>query len=125
MKEIPLGERLERELWNDMKSQNMQAIESKIAKGFLSVHDDGTRDRDEEIRLLRALNLGDYTLKDFKVTREGPTIMVTYMICVEETIEGKRLSKAPSPRSSVWLMTENGWQWITHANLNPVKGNDK
>ena len=121
MTEISVGERLERELWAEIKAQDMEAIEAKIAKGFLSVHDDGARDRNEEIKLLRELNLGDYTLMDFKVTRQGPAIIVTYLICVEETIVGKRLSKAPSPRSSVWLMTENGWQWISHANLNPIK----
>ena len=42
-------------------------------------------------------------------------------VSVEETIEGKRLSSKPDTRLTIFLKTDSGWQWIAHANLNPLK----
>jgi len=85
------------------------------------VHDDGARNREQEIELLKGLNIGEYTLSNFEVTQNGPVIIATYFVSVEETIEGKRLSTKPAPRLSVFLKTDSGWQWTAHANLNPLK----
>jgi len=115
------GEKMERQMWADIKARNWAAVESKIAPGFQSVHQDGARDREAEIKLIKGLNLGQYILSNFKVTQNGPVIIVTCSVAVEETIGGKRLSARPAARLSVWLKTDSGWQWITHANLKPLK----
>lgn len=115
------GEQLERDMWAAMAAQDWDRVEAKIASGFQSVHEDGARDRAAEIELIEGLELGDYTLSDFQVTRNGPAVVVTYSVAVEETIEGQRMPTEPAMRLSVWLETDDGWQWITHANLNPMK----
>jgi len=119
--ELNLGKDLVRELWNDFKTQNMSALESKIVPGFQLIHEDGARDAEAELKLLKELNLGEYTLSNFKVTQVGPAIIVSYFVSVEETIEGKRLSIKPATRLTIFLKTDNGWQWTAHANLNPLK----
>lgn len=119
--ELGLGEDLVRELWNDFKTQDISALESKIAPGFQSVHDDGARDAEAELKLLKGLNLGQYTLSNFKVTLAGPAIIVSYFVSAEETIEGQRLSSKPAARLTIFLKTDSDWQWIAHANLNPLK----
>jgi len=119
--ELNLGEDLVRELWNDFKTQNISALEKKIAPGFQSIHEDGARDAQAELKLLKELNLDEYTLSNFKVTQVGPTIIVSYFVSVEETIEGKRLSTKPAARLTIFLKTDSSWQWIAHANLNPLK----
>lgn len=119
--ELNLGEDLVRELWNDFKMQNMSALESKIAPGFQSMHEDGARDAQAQLKLLKELNLGEYILSNFKVTQVGPAIIVSYFVSAEETIEGKRLSTKPAARLTIFLKTDSGWQWIAHANLNPLK----
>jgi hypothetical protein len=96
------GEKLEGQMWADFKAKDWKALESRIAEGFQSVHPDGARDRAGEISLIEHLNLGDVTLSNFKSTMNGEDIVVTYMIAVQETIDGKRLSRKPSPRLSVW-----------------------
>lgn len=101
----------------------MDTITKKIADAFQSVHGDGTRDKQKEIELLKNLNLGNYQLTDFTVTQHDNIIIVTYMASVEETIEGETLSATPTPRMSVWIKSGKGWQWIAHANLNPMKNN--
>jgi hypothetical protein len=115
------GVKLVNQLWSDLKEGNIEAIEEYIVPGFQSIHEDGARDRDAEIELIKGLDLGDYTLTDLKVTQNGPVIIVTYFVSVEETIGDKRLSTKPAARLSAWLKSNNEWQWIIHANLKALQ----
>jgi hypothetical protein len=115
------GEQLERQIWSDIQAKNWAAVEAGIAGGFQSVHPDGARDRDAELALIKGLDLGDYSLQGFKVTRNNDDLIVSYWISVQETIDGKRLSSKPAMRLSVWEQNASGgWQWVSHANLNPL-----
>jgi hypothetical protein len=114
------GEKMEKQMWEDIKAKNWKAVEDKIAEGFQSVHPDGGRDRAGEISLIKNLNVGEVTLSDFKSTMDGDNIVVTYMISAQETIDLERLPTKPAPRLSVWKKGGNGWQWICHANLTPI-----
>jgi len=116
-----LGEKLLHQLWSDMKKPDMAAIEKTIAKGFQSVHQFGSSNREQEIEMIKGLKLGKYILSDIKITRNGPVVIATYFVSVEETIKGKLLSKRPAPRLSAFLKTDSGWKWIAHANLKPLK----
>ncbi len=120
-----LGERLVRQIWADLKTNDMARIEKRLAPGFQSVHEDGTRSRQAEIKLIEGLALGKYTLSRFNSTRNGPTIVVTYFAAAEETIEGKRVPTKPVPRMSVFMNTDDGWQLIAHANFEPLKSPSK
>lgn len=115
------GEKLERQMADDIKAKNWSAVEARIADGFQSVHPDGIRDRAGEIALLKKMNFGDFTLSNFKSTTIGDNIVVTFTMAVAETIDGKRLPANPAYRLSVWKKGINGWQWISHANFAPVR----
>jgi len=67
------------------------------------------------------LEFGGFTLSDFKSTTIGDNIFVTFTMTVAETIDGKRLPAKPAYRLSVWKKGANGWQWISHANLAPIR----
>ncbi len=114
------GEKMEKQIWEDIKAKNWEAVESKIADGFQSVHPDGARDRAAEISLIKNLNAGKTALSDLKSTVNGDNIVVTYMISAQETIDLERLPTKPAPRLSVWKKGTSGWQWICHANLTPI-----
>jgi len=107
-------------VWSDMKARNWSAVEARIAPGFQSVHPDGPRDRAAELALIKGLDLGEYTLKEFKVTEAGGNLIVSYWISVQEVIDGKRLPSKPAMRLSIWSKARMGWQWVGHANLNPL-----
>lgn len=112
------GEKLERELWENMKSFNLKALEHKIAPEFQSIHTDGPRNRVGELELIKNLKVGEYNISNVKSSQIGDTIVVTYTISVKETIDDRHLSKKPSPRMSIWKKNKNNeWQWIAHANL--------
>ena len=114
------GEKMERQMWEDIKAKNWKAVENKIADAFQSVHPDGARDRANEISLIENLNIGQVEFNNFKSTTSGDDIVVTYMISVQETIDLEQLPTKPTPRLSVWRKGADGWQWICHANLNPI-----
>ena len=112
------GEKLVRQLYEVVKAGNMEALKKMMAPGFQSIHEDGSRNRKEELQLIQKANIGKYTLSNLKVTQNGPVVVVTYFVSVEETIIGKRLpATKPAARLSAWLKTDSGWKWIIHANL--------
>ena len=119
--DLYLGEKLIRDLWAAIKAQNWTEVESKIAGGFQSVHQDGCRNRQQEINLIRNINLGDYELSDFQVTRSGDILIISYKVSVQETIEGNQLAKKTAVRLSVMQEIDNKWLWLAHANLIPLK----
>ena len=123
--EAGMGEKLVRQLWVGMKKTDMKSIEKMTAEGFQVVHQYGADSRMGEIEIIKNLKLGEYTLTNFHVTRNGPVIVATYFVSVEETIKGRRLSKKPAARLSVFLKTDSGWQWIAHANLKPLSPEKK
>jgi hypothetical protein len=116
-----IGEELVIKLWADMKANNWMELQKQIAPGFQSIHQDGSRDSKVQIELIKGLNLSDYTIDQIKVTMEGPVIIVTYQVNVEETIADNRLQKISSRRLSAWLKSGDDWKWIIHANLTPLK----
>ncbi len=121
--EISLGEKLETQMWEDMKHQNYSAIEDNIAKQFQSVHSFGALSREAEIELIKDLYLGSYEMSHVKVTENDDTIVVTYLISAKEKIENQKLSEKPAPRLSVWKKIDGKWQWIAHANLKDIPAN--
>jgi hypothetical protein len=114
------GENLYRQFISAIAGQNWSAVEAMISPSFQSVHSDGARDQIAELALLKGINLGTYTLYDFKVTKSNNNLIVTSWISIEETINGERLSTKSASRLSVWDKTSSGWQMIALANLNPV-----
>ncbi|MFP8881074.1 MAG: nuclear transport factor 2 family protein [Myxococcota bacterium] len=116
-----LGEKLIREFFADTKSRDLPAIEKTLAEGFQSVHTDGARDRAGELEIIRNIKLGAHTLANFKTTRNGPVMVVTFEVnAPSEILGGKRVGEGSYERLAVWLETGSGWQLIAYANLAPL-----
>jgi hypothetical protein len=115
------GEKLVRQLFADMKSANIPVIQKNISPAFQSIHQDGTRNRDQQIELIKGLNMAAPVLGDFVETRDGNVLVVTYTVSTEETIGGKRLPGKPARRLTVFQQTPEGWRWIAHANLQAMQ----
>jgi hypothetical protein len=118
--EISLGEKLESQMWENIKHRNYTAIEASISKDFQSVHSFGALNREAELELIKDLYIGTYEISKTRVTENGDSIVVTYFISVKEKIDNKQLSNKPAPRLSVWKKIDGNWQWIAHANLNEI-----
>lgn len=118
--EISMAEKLETQMWEDMKHRNFTAVEQNIADQFQSLHTFGALTRAGEIELIKDLYLGSYEISNVKVTENGDTLVVTYQISVAEKISNQSLSDKPAPRMSVWQKIKGKWQWIAHVNLKQI-----
>ncbi len=113
------GEVLVKEVWNAMKTTNIDYLDNILDPAFQSIHADGSRNKADEIELVKGLNMGEFKLTDFVVTENEHTMNVAYFVHVTETIEGETYNKK-SARLSVFSKTPDGWKWISHANLLPM-----
>src|SRR5437867_4233960 len=76
------GEKMEKQMWEDIKAKNWEVVESKIAEGFQSVDPDGARDRANDISLIKNLNGGRVECNDFRSTMSGDKVVDSYMIWI-------------------------------------------
>lgn len=112
------AKKLERKLWSEVKKRNWQALDPMFSPAFQGVYVTGVNNsKSDAMSMLKNIDLGQYHLSNFKVTKTGDTQIVTYKAKAEETINNKRVIST-TPRVSVWQMTPNGWQLISHTNLN-------
>ncbi len=117
-----LGEKLVRQFFADVKAGNLASIEKTLAEGLQVAHSFGPLDRAGELKLVRGIKLGDYKLRNFKTTYNGPVMVVTFKVnAPDEVMEGKRVAAGSHERLAVWLKVEDGWQLIAYANLAPIK----
>lgn len=109
---------LEKDIW--AKFNDASYLEKMINEEFQSSHSDGARNKTDEIKLIQKLNIKKHQFSDFRATQNGNVAVVTYNIAVTVTLENKEVELPPSQRISVWQKTDEGWQWMAHANLNPL-----
>ncbi|BEQ15422.1 nuclear transport factor 2 family protein [Desulfoferula mesophila] len=110
------GETLVRGLWALIAAKDMAKIAATTSPEFQAVHSFGANDKQDEMKRLAGLNLGAYTLSDFHATEQGPVIVVSYHFGAAQARGDK-----PALRLEVFINTEQGWQWLAHANLEPVQ----
>jgi len=116
------GVKLVKQVWMDMKKNDLHALENIMGKGFQSAHSDGkVRNKTQELKLIEGLHLGNYKLENFVVSEEGPVLIVSYTVQVGETIDKERLGTKPALRMSIFLKTKEGWKWIAHNNFKVIK----
>ena len=111
-----LGEKLETELWENVKKENWKGLDNQISESFQGVNLEGVRNKAQEISFFRKANVKSFNLSNFKVTEGKNVMIVSYEIELAETFETERVF-AKSPRLSVWQNINGNWQWIAHANL--------
>jgi len=116
-----LGQKMTEDVWVLMKAGNVDQLKEMMADGFQSLHQDGSRNLDEQLALIAGLSLGEYKLTDFKVTMAENTIVATYFVSVRETIDGERLDSEPAPRMTVFVKVGDNWKWLAHVNMKPLK----
>ena len=112
-----LGEKLVRDLWQAVQAKDWKKVEKTLAPGMHYVNQAGALDRRGYLAQLKGLEFGQISLTDFKATRQGRVLLVSYRMAVAETIGGQRLAGAqPSPRLTVFAQ-DRAWRLVGHANL--------
>jgi hypothetical protein len=109
------GQWLVEQVFVAMKEGRLANLDHWTSASFQSIHQDGSRNKQEELVLIKNLHLSKYVLNDFKVTRTGNILIVTCYLTGGEIVNGKYLDNKSSPRLDFFMQTANGWQWLAHA----------
>jgi len=78
----------------------------------------GACDRAGTVQLLVELGDGEPRVTDVIATRAGDALVVTCMLSIIETIDGKPLPTTASPRIGVWQQSEGAWKLAAWGSLN-------
>jgi hypothetical protein len=115
-----LGEQQVEKLWADFAKPDLAAMDQFVAPGFQSLHEDGARDWAEERVLVAELKITPYALSNYKTTRQGDVLLVSYRCQVGETIAAARMSSAATPRLDVFQQINGEWKLLSHVNVRKI-----
>lgn len=112
-----LGQRLVNRYFRAIQTSDRQALERILAPEFQVVRANGTvLDRDEY--LANPATIGDYLLGPFFATLDGSSLVASYKVSVDSTIDGVVQPTTPAPRLSVFRLDGTNWLLSAHANFN-------
>jgi Domain of unknown function (DUF4440) len=112
-----LGQQQVEKLWAGFAQPDLAALDDFVAPGFQSLHEDGARDWTQERLLVAKLKITPYALSDYKVTRNGDVLLVTYQCRVGETIADAKLATTSTPRLDVFQLSGGEWKLLSHVNV--------
>lgn len=108
------GEALERQFWADVKDKNIDELAKHIAVSWVWQTPEGPLDRAATLERFRQMDIKDFTLGDFKVTPNGPDMVVTYTASFKG---GSQEAATQWKMITVWQKPEKHWVAIAHAQL--------
>jgi len=117
------GEGLERVFWKEVQAANWVEVERALASNYSGVTPTGILDRSATLEQYRQWQLKDYALGDLKTEMNGNTIVVTYTITLNGSLNGtggsQPLPSALQHMMTVWQQQKTGWVAIAHSVSQP------
>lgn len=106
-------------LVNDWMSRTAApALEAAMQPCFQFVSFQGACDRAGAAQRLAAMGAGSPKVSDVVATRVGDALVVTCLVAVTQSTEGKALPSDAAPRLGVWQMADGAWKLAAWASLN-------
>jgi hypothetical protein len=112
----------EKELWQQISKQNMEAFGAALADDQIYVTDDGVHDKASTIKSVTGFVPSDVTFSDWKFISAAKDVAVTtYKTVVKGTMNGQPLTGGPSYSSSVWVNRGGKWLAVFHQDSQVVQ----
>jgi hypothetical protein len=113
-----LGYRLENNMLKFILNQQVHQYSKRIADMFQAGHTiKGASNREQEIALLKKVDLQCYVITNFFATQCGDTLVCSYDLEATQFLFGEYVT-SNALRISVWKKNREGlWQWISHSNF--------
>jgi ketosteroid isomerase-like protein len=104
-----------------MKDKQFDKAASYLAPEFVSIHTDGVvRDKAQEMALIKKLQMTSFNLSDFKFSKSGNIITVTYKDKGSEKIDNKKIGAKAAGRLAVLQKQGDNWLIVAYANLDKI-----
>lgn len=102
-----------------LETEDVEGLDAFLSEAFIRQGADGRfSTKDEYLADLVQIAPG-YTISDVTARQDGDGLVVRWLFTVEETVEGRQLGAAPTPRLSTFVWSDGQWRLIAHANFNP------
>jgi len=107
---------------NITKDGNSAKYGDFLAPEFVIIHSDGMiRNKTQSMEYVKKdLHLKSFELNNFKITKSGDIIIVTYTNKASEIIDNKHTSNEPKPRMTILQKQGDRWLILAHADLDPL-----
>lgn len=106
-------------LVNDWMSRtSAPALEAAMQPCFQFVSFQGACDRAGAAQRLAAMGAGSPKVSNVVATRVGDALVVTCLVAVTQSAEGKSLPADAAPRLGVWQQADGAWKLAAWASLN-------
>lgn len=113
------AEQYERLMWQSIRDKNWNQYSRRLAPTFVGVAADGRAlDRQGWVDYWKRRAIKDFSLGDVQVQPEGPDMVVTYVLHLEETSSSS--SSAGVRVVSVWQQVKSGWM-LTASTMTPIQ----
>lgn len=113
------GEALERVFWQNIQSGKWVEVERALASNYTAITPTGRLDRAAAVEQYRQWQLRNFTLGDLQTELNGITLVVTYNITIDGTINSTGgsppLPSIPLHMMTVWQQQKTGWVAIAHS----------
>jgi hypothetical protein len=104
-----------------MKDKQYDKAAEFLAPEFVSIHTDGiVRNKEQEIKLIKNLNMKSYNLNSFKFSESDDVIIVTFKDKGDEKIDNKHIAHADTGRMAVLQEQNDNWKIVAYANLDKI-----
>lgn len=104
-----------------MKAGNVELADTYLAPDFISLHTDGkTRNKAQELDLIKNLNMKSYHLSQFKFSESGNIVIVTFKDQGSEKIDFHAISSKPAGRMAILQKIEDKWLIVAYANMDTL-----
>ena len=115
------GEHLERLFWDTVKAKQWSELERHLSPSFVYVGPSGIHEKLAALDYfehldIKELNLGEVTVRP----SGGDVIVVTYVLNINATRNGKPLTANEFRVTSTWQQIDKKWMLIARAHTPPV-----
>jgi hypothetical protein len=105
----------EKEIWDKIKTKNMDALGSMLADDFIYVSGDGVSDKAGTINGLKGIDFTDVSFSDWKtIMLDKDAAVVTYTVTAKGTNNGQPIPATPLRAASAWVNRNGTWVGVYH-----------
>lgn len=105
------GERLERALWDEVRSGDMVRLKRRLAPNFVATTPSGRQTADAWMNSLSQQKSQTVMISDLQIESQGADAIVAYTL----TRHSSDRQSAPMHALSVWQQVTKGWVLVAHS----------
>jgi len=105
----------EKEIWDKIKTKNLDGVGAMLADDFIFVTGEGTYDKAGTVNGLKGVDFTDLSFSDWKVVMlDKDAILVAYTVNAKGTSNGQPIPPTPLRAASAWVNRNGAWIGVYH-----------